>query len=219
MDQSWIEKLTEQLTKDFGEHQGSELAAKYARAFPISYVDETKIDACVNDIRFLERLIPESPIELKLYVSNDAAEFPLHIRIYQHSKPIPLSTTILPMLANFNLTTYTERTDKVTLASGELHWISDFAIAYNDAELDIARVSHLFTDAFLSIYAGRAENDGFNKLVLGAGLTWHEIIILRAYAKYLHQIGFRFTQHYIEQTLSLHPEITKDLIRLFKSHA
>jgi glutamate dehydrogenase len=51
--------------------------------------------------------------------------------------------------------------------------------------------------------------------VLGASITWQEIIILRAYSKYLHQIGFRFSQHYIEQALSAHPDITKDLIQLF----
>ncbi|WP_428411977.1 hypothetical protein [Legionella sp.] len=34
-------------------------------------------------------------------------------------------------------------------------------------------------------------DDGFNKLVLGAGLSWRELNIIRAYAKYMHQAGIR----------------------------
>ena len=47
----------------------------------------------------------------------------------------------------------------------------------------------------------------FNRLVLCAGLTGREITILRAYARYMRQVGFPFSQHYIEDTLS-HQAIT-----------
>ncbi|WP_108109440.1 NAD-glutamate dehydrogenase domain-containing protein [Vibrio splendidus] len=37
---------------------------------------------------------------------------------------------------------------------------------------------------------------------LGAGLSGREISILRAYARYMRQVGFPFSQQYIEDTLS-----------------
>lgn len=214
MENTWIGKLQAQLIKELGNDKGSAIFQKYQQALPHSYIDETTPANAVADILQLEELGPDTPILIKLYVNMENQDFPLHLRIFQQGKAIPLST-ILPMLANFNLITDNEQPNKLTLPNNEIRWISDFSISYENKELDITKVSRLFTDAFLNICAGRAENDGFNKLVLGASLTWHEIIILRAYAKYLHQIGFRFTQHYIEQTLAAHPVITRDLIALF----
>lgn len=211
---SWNEKLATQLTKEYGNKKGCALANKYAQAFPLSYIDDTEPETALSDIEYLESLTTHLPIAIKLYVSPDSADYPLHLRLYQHSKPIPLSV-ILPMLENFDLRVDSERPHKLTMSDGSYVWISDFSIAYRKSELDLNSVTQLFKDAFLNIYEGRAENDGFNKLILGASITWQQVIILRAYSKYLHQIGFRFSQHYMEQTLAQHPEITKALIELF----
>lgn len=214
MENSWLAELKNQLISDAGAEKGASLFQKYQDALPLSYRDETKAITAAADILQLEQLTDNAPIQIKLYVNTENRDFPLHLRIFQLGKAIPLST-ILPILANFGLITDNEQPNKIDLKNGDVRWISDFAISYEQKELDIAKVSGIFTDAFLNICNGRAENDGFNKLVLGAALNWHEIVILRAYSKYLHQIGFRFSQHYLEQTLARHPLITKDLITLF----
>ena len=64
---------------------------------------------------------------------------------------------------------------------------------------------------------GRGGNDGFNRLVLRAGLTWREVVILRAYAKYLRQAGVAFSQTYIEETLAANSEIAGNLVALFRA--
>ncbi|HLJ08565.1 MAG TPA: NAD-glutamate dehydrogenase domain-containing protein, partial [Acidimicrobiia bacterium] len=58
-------------------------------------------------------------------------------------------------------------------------------------------------------------NDGFNRLVLGAGLTGREVAILRAYSKYLRQVGSAFSQAYMERTLAGNPHIARLLVELF----
>lgn len=214
MSKTWLATLESELYKLHGEKQGALLAAKYSHAFSHCYSDDTQISIVINDINHLEALTPNAPINLELYISPDDTEFPLHLRLFQYQKPIALSI-IFPLLANFDLRIDSERTNKLTMTDGNPRWISDFSIAYRNNTIDINTVKSLFNDAFLNIYTHHAENDGFNKLILGASITWQEIIILRAYAKYLHQIRFRFSQHYIEQTLALHPEITKELIQLF----
>ena len=62
---------------------------------------------------------------------------------------------------------------------------------------------------------GDVESDGFNRLVLAAGLTAREVTVVRAYGKYLRQIGFAFSQPYIEATLHSHPRLVADLVALF----
>src|SRR5581483_2005321 len=72
-----------------------------------------------------------------------------------------------------------------------------------------------FTQAFAAVWRGEAENDGFNRLVLGAGLTAREVAILRAYSKYLRQVGSAFSQAYMEQTLAANPHVARLLVELF----
>ena len=52
------------------------------------------------------------------------------------------------------------------------------------------------------IWRGDAENDGFNRLILAAGLSWRQVAMLRGYCKYLLQIGVPFSQTYVEETLA-----------------
>ncbi|HTM63895.1 MAG TPA: NAD-glutamate dehydrogenase domain-containing protein [Gammaproteobacteria bacterium] len=216
MEKTWRGMLESQLIKVYGDKKGSSLFKLYGQAFPISYADETDVTVAAEDIAQLENMSRENALTIKLYSSTENPDYPLHLRLYQYEKAIPLSV-ILPMLSNLDLRADSERPYKLTLVNGDHVWISDFSVAYMNAELNIDEIKDLFIDAFLNIYNGHAQNDGFNKLVLGASLSWREIIILRAYAKYLHQIQFRFSQHYIEHTLSAHPEITKDLINLFNA--
>ena len=72
-----------------------------------------------------------------------------------------------------------------------------------------------FSEAFIAAWSGRSEVDGFNQLVLAAGLNWREVAVLRSYAHYLRQIGTPYTQRYVEQVLSSHPQVTADLAALF----
>ena len=73
----------------------------------------------------------------------------------------------------------------------------------------------IFTQAFAAVWRGEAENDGFNRLVLGAGLTAREVAILRGYSKYLRQVGSAFSQAYMERTLAGNPHIARLLVELF----
>ncbi len=67
------------------------------------------------------------------------------------------------------------------------------------------------------MWAGTLENDGLNRLVLGASLAWREIALLRAYAKYLRQTGIPFSQDYMERALVAYPAIARATVDLFKA--
>ena len=67
------------------------------------------------------------------------------------------------------------------------------------------------------MWDGHNEIDGFNALVLGAGLTWRQATVLRAYAKYMRQGGTPFAQDYIEDALRNNVDITRLLVELFET--
>ena len=61
------------------------------------------------------------------------------------------------------------------------------------------------------------ENDGFNRLLLAAELNARQIVMLRAYCRYLLQTGVPFSQAYMERTLAANAGIARDLVRLFET--
>lgn len=215
MTPTWKEQLQEQLIEEYGNKKGLALSKKYISGFPNSYSEDYPVEIAVMDIEYAERLSSKNPLEINFSLSKDK-ETPLHLRLFQWQKPLPLSD-VLPMLENLDLRTDNERPHKITVDNNQTIWISDFAVMYSRGSFDIDKVKDLFQQAFTKIYFGTLANDGFNKLILGAGLSWQEVKVLRTYAKYLRQVGFRFTQTYIEQALINNALITKDLIELFKT--
>ena len=81
--------------------------------------------------------------------------------------------------------------------------------------LDIAKDGDRLLAALRLVRNGELENDGFNRLVLQAGLAAHDVNVLRACCRYLLQSGVAFSQSYMERTLSAHPLIAADLHALF----
>ena len=210
---TWKEQLENKLIQQDGNKTGRALSKKYNFAFPPGYADEYSPDIALSDIEYIEQLSEANTLAIHFYFTPEK-EYPLHLRLFQWENAIPLSD-ILPMLENLDLRTYNERPHKITLEKNKHIWISDFAVVYTRKAFELDKVKDLFQDAFSHIYFGLSENDGFNKLILGASLSWREVIILRAYTKYLRQVGFRFSQAYIEKTLVNNASVTKDLIELF----
>ncbi|MEO7371900.1 MAG: NAD-glutamate dehydrogenase domain-containing protein, partial [Ilumatobacteraceae bacterium] len=134
-------------------------------------------------------------------------------RIYRRGESIPLAD-MLPLLDHLGLRALDERAFGFT-ADGMTVWLHDVGVAVPaDAQLtDEIRAE--VERAFLAEFTGSIEVDGLNRLILSGGLTARQIEILRAYSRYLRQIGFPFSQQYIESTLVRHANISRSLAMLF----
>ena len=80
-----------------------------------------------------------------------------------------------------------------------------------------AAAKNLFQDAITALWHGEVEDDGFNALVLDASLSWRQVVVLRAYARYLRQAGSAFSLEYIERVLRSNPAVARLLVLLFES--
>lgn len=211
---SWNDALQEELQGYFNEEKAPKLFELYSKAFPAGYREAYSPKTAIFDVEHLERLSPEHDLELSLYAPPSSKLNNLRFKLYRLNNSIPLSD-VLPILENMGLRVVGEQPFKVALENATA-WINDFNMYYKEGtSLKINNVKEIFQDAFHRIWYGQAENDGFNKLVLSAKLTWREVCILRAYAKYLRQIGFTFSQHYIEETFSNNPTVARLLMDLF----
>jgi glutamate dehydrogenase len=211
----WEDDLREAFNAVMDEAQAAQALRRYGAAFPVSYREHVDARSVVQDVQRLDRLA-RSDLVLKLYRPRGAAPDRLGFKIYRPGGPVPLSDS-LPMLEHMGVRVLAERPYEIVPDGAEPMWIHDFELETpNGDELDIDALAHLFEDAFERVFDGRVENDDFNRLVLKAGLAADEIVVLRAYAKYLRQIGFPLSQPYIEATLAAHPRIAGMLVRLFR---
>ncbi|HEX4619097.1 MAG TPA: NAD-glutamate dehydrogenase, partial [Steroidobacteraceae bacterium] len=215
---TWSDRLREVLIGQRGEAAGLALLARYRHAFPVAYQDDVAPEAVLADLADLEALRHE-PQALRLKLHRPAAQKAerVHLKIVKLGDPVPISD-ILPMLENFGLRVISERPYQLAWPEGGAAWIQDFELEQRDrAVSDLTRVEQSFREAFLAAWSGAIENDGFNRLVLGAELSARQIVVLRAYCRYLLQTGVPFSQVYMERTLAGNAAITRNLVRLFET--
>jgi glutamate dehydrogenase len=81
----------------------------------------------------------------------------------------------------------------------------------------VEALKETFQEQFARVWRGEAESDGFNRLVLGAALSWRQTTLLRAFCKYLLQTGISFSQAYMERALYTHPAIAALIVKLFEA--
>ena len=154
-------------------------------------------------------------IRLSLYRSRRKADT-LHFKVFRLGADIALSD-VMPLLENMGLKVLTEHLYEIE-AEGSKLYIQDIEVQPSARfEFDIDEVRELFQTAFERIWRGVAENDGFNKLILGAQLDWRQVSVLRGYCKYLLQTGVPFSQTYMEDTLNRYPAAAGLLVELFEA--
>ena len=212
---TWADDLHDALLESFGEEHGTRLFRRYGEAFRADYRETYSARVAVLDVEKMER-IGEDGIEMSLYRPLEAAEGRLRFKLFQVGRrPVVLSDA-LPMLENMGLKVEDEHPSKIKRAGAARVWIHDFGMLHAEGpDFDPDRIDETFRDAFARIWSGEVENDGFNRLVLRSGLGWREIVVLRAYCKYLRQAGITFSDAYIQDALAANPRIAAMLVELF----
>ncbi len=213
---SWSDLLEVALIEARGEESGLRALRVFERAFPIGFQERFDAQMAVEDIGYIERTLASGAMGMNLYQDNAADQTRLRFKIYATGDPVPLSD-ILPMLENMGLRVIGEVPYEIQPAGGATIWSHDFSMMTEDGSaVDVAPVRDAFHDAFGRVWRAQMEDDGFNKLVLQSGLTARQVIVLRAYCKYLRQARIPFSQEYMEETLARNPKITALLVELFE---
>ena len=217
---TWRDRLKEALIADLGEQNGLALARRYAHGFPAGYQEAVSPAVALADIERAERALASGELQISLYREDGDRPQDLRLKLLRAGDPIPLSD-VLPLLENMGLRVLTEVPHSLHPlregggAPARLH-LHDFTLTTaSGGGVDIDTVREAFQTALGRTWTGGMESDGFNRLVLLAGLQWREIKLLRAYCKYLRQAGIAFSQAYMETALAAHPKIAALLVRRF----
>ena len=211
----WDDDLKGALIEHLGEARANPLLQLFDNGFPAGYREDVPPRTAVADVEMAARALADGALGMHLYQPLEATPQSLRFKLFRRGAPIAISDS-LPMLERMGLRVLEERPYRVASSGGEPVWIHDFGLLAGGAGIDISAVADLFEDAFGRIFGGAVESDGFNRLVLTAHLSADQIVVLRAYAKYLRQIGFPLSQAFIEQTFAANAEAARMLVELFE---
>ncbi|MEP4314832.1 MAG: NAD-glutamate dehydrogenase, partial [Anderseniella sp.] len=217
---SWGDELADAVTASTDGSAGRTLARRYANAFPPAYREANRITEAQHDIAIMEGLSGETrtAAEFAPPVGSHGAVW---LKLFNLASPVPLSAR-LPLLEDMGLRALDENT-YIVQPSGkpgseaDAVYIHEVALSRdNDAAIDEQCYQQL-QDCFLAVWTGKADSDPLNGLVLSASLSWQEVTVLRAFARYLRQTGFPFALSVIAGTLVRYGDVTRLLVDLFKA--
>ncbi|WP_431897942.1 NAD-glutamate dehydrogenase [Micromonospora haikouensis] len=222
----WDDDYRLVLERKLGDEQAKHLFSRYADAFPEGYKDGHTPYEAMKDLAKLELLEEPGQLEMHLFrkqlapragVGRDAdvdETMDVRFKVYRYGEPMMLSA-VLPVLHSLGVKVVDEHPYEVERVDGRI-WLYDFGLRLPEGHQELAEVRPHVENAFAAAWRGEAEVDGFNELVLRGGLTWRQVVVLRAYAKYLRQTGTVFSQDYMEQTFIAYPRIAALLVELFE---
>ncbi|MGH8976614.1 MAG: NAD-glutamate dehydrogenase, partial [Acidimicrobiia bacterium] len=209
---AWVDDVRDALVSARGEEEGVDILRRWGDAFPVAYRDDFDADEALADLSVLRDLetrpgglairldpLPEHRADLKLFGTGRQ----------------PSLSEVLPRLTNMGVVVEDERPYDIRPRDLDARWIKHFRLRVPEHAMATGSASDLFEDAFRAVLAGTAEDDGFNRLVLLAGLSWREVTLLRAYSRYLRQLGTWYSQAYMEDTLAAQPGIARSLVECF----
>jgi glutamate dehydrogenase len=214
---TWGDRLGEELAQTTSGSQARAIAAKYANAFSGAYREAFGADQAIADIAIVERLSEERPRAVDLYRRGGDPASRINLKVFSRGAALPLSERV-PLLENLGFRVVNERTYRIVPAGGgeaDRTWLHDMALERaSGRDLDIAAVEAPIEAALLALFRGLAESDGFNRLVIEAGLGWRDVAMLRTLARYLRQIRVTYAQDYLAETLARHGAIAERIVAL-----
>jgi glutamate dehydrogenase len=220
---TWIDALGEELWRVYDPARAQALLRRYRHAFSQGYRENYSALDTVGDIRLMEGLLPNRPLGVDFHRRAGDHDNAIGLKIWSYERPIPLSERV-PVLENMGFKVVDERTYQIArqVEDDPKHtsdvWLHDMLLERADGRaIDLKSTKHGLEAAFLVVMRGGAENDGYNALVLVAGMKWRDVALIRTISRFLRQIRVPYSQDYMWTTLVKHAGIAADIVRLFQA--
>lgn len=215
---SWKDQLEHAFVDSLGEGPGLKKYRQYKNAFSSGYQESFDARTAVHDVAMLDELAEHNDIAMNFYRPMTADGDHMRFKVLHLNGVIELSQ-VVPILEHLGLRVLGEHPYQIRPADGRHIWLHDFELKFGlPVDIDVQAVRTLFEEAFAAVWRGETESDAFNRLVLGARLSWREVTLLRTYAAYMKQTAFNFSTDYVADTLAEHLDITRNLVALFKGY-
>jgi glutamate dehydrogenase len=153
---------------------------------------------------------------VRLYDLDIDPEDRLRMKIYRSGGIIPLSD-VVPVLEDFGFHVLKETPTRLT-AEPEGH-IHEFVLVIEggSARGPLLARAEIIERVVADVLEGKSEADVFNQLIVTVGLKPKDVVLLRAWFRYLRQTGLSYSMSTVVDALRHAPDVTRSLIALFNA--
>jgi glutamate dehydrogenase len=211
---SFGERLAETLAAERGELAAAEVLAQWRDGFPPAYRETQGAAQAGADLTLAEAALATGQPAATLAQPPGAAPERLVLRLAVPGNALPLADA-LPLFDSLDLRAIEEVPHRLAPAGGLVVTLHVFQL--DGGMAFVPARGPLLLEALCALLDGRAEADGFNRLVLREGLGWRECWLLRALARWLKQLGFPLPPESIAHSLAINPGAAALLIALFRA--
>jgi glutamate dehydrogenase len=212
---SFADRLADALAAEQGEAEAARTLSVWGDAFPDDYAARHTATASVHDIRLAEAAREAGRLRMALVRPMGAPPHRMALKLFNPAQAVPLSD-ILPLIETLGLRVIEEVPNRLRPRTGTGVVLQTLTVESADAAaIDVDATGPALLDTLEAVWGQRAEADGFNRLVLRAGLTWREAWLLRAMFKWCRQVGFPFSQAAVQTALAASPQSARTLVDLF----
>ena len=214
---TWPDRLLDALMATYDSITARALFGRFGGAFSAAYREAFSPQIAVGDIAAIEALSPDAPLGVDFAPGDGEDGKAASLKVWSHGRPIPLSERV-PVLEHMGFTVVDESTYHVGVGDGEHRhvWLHDMQLDRMDGSAtNIASAKPRLDSCLAAVLRGAAESDGYNALVLAAGLAWRDVALVRALSRYLRQIGVPYSQDYMWTTHVKHADVAARIVALF----
>ncbi|MEW5928429.1 MAG: NAD-glutamate dehydrogenase [Gemmatimonadota bacterium] len=212
---TWDDRLREALGDS---DEGAELARLYGPGFSQEYRAANTPAAAAHDVLQMEKMRREerqAGVALRNAPEERAGVGPATVlKLYLREKRLVLSD-FMPILEDAGVRVIEIDTFGVGGDGLPRSMVYSFLVQGRDGAPLPQERFRVLAELLLAVWSGDAAEDPFNALVLGAGLRWREVDVLRTYANYATQIGAVPTRTASSRALANHPEVAGLIFRYF----
>ncbi len=214
MVRGWAPAVEEALGEMVGPARATRLTLSYIDDFPESYRLRTGPAETARDILRICELEGAAQRDARLYREEEDGPTRLRLKTYRLVDTIPLSDAV-PVFENFGFRVLEEHPSP--LDEGRLGYIHEFLLETRGGASAAAVLerAELAERAIAAVLEGRAENDPFNQLLVAAALGQRDVVLFRAWFRYLRQVGLSYSMVTVVEALRRAPAVTQGLIALF----
>ncbi len=221
---TWEDSFEQALMRSdmFDSAAREEAANRFINTFTAAYRERYPVQEALIDTAEILRAKDDEIIRARVYRLANDAENIMRCKFYARGDVLALSATV-PILENMGLFVDSELNYELHLKAGALYpaqriFIHEIETRSADGKpIDLERAGRAFEDGFAAIWTGKAESDGFNRLILALSCSWREAALVRALARYRQQTGLDPSQPIQEQALANNPKIAALILAFFKA--
>ena len=211
---SFRERLADALAGEQGDMLAAATLAGWGDAFPPEYAASTPAHVAVRDIEAASAARASGRFRLALARPFGMAEDRVVLKLFRAGEAVALSD-IVPLIESLGLRVIEEVPYRLAARDGAVMLQRLTLETADGAVFDLAGRAGAVLDAIEAESDQRVEVDGFNRLILRAGLDWREVWLMRAMFKWCRQVRAPFSQNAVEAALAANPAATRLLIELF----